>query len=61
MDNAMVMKICYSREGRSNQIGRIGLVVATFSTYSVKKFSAKGEVGNKVDCEDCYPPFETLR
>ena len=45
MDDAVIVEVSYRGEGGSDQVCGVGLVVAAFSTYSIKEFSAEGEVG----------------
>ena len=49
MYDSVVVEIGNSGEGCSNQIGSIRLVVITFTTDTVKEFTAKGKVSYKVD------------
>ena len=55
MDNAVIVEVCDSGEGGTDELCGVELVVAAFSTYSVEELSAKGKVGNKV-----YYKFSTL-
>lgn len=48
MNDAVVMKVGYSREGGAYEVCSVGLVVAALATYSIKELSAKGEVRNEV-------------
>lgn len=42
VNDAVVVKVGYSREGSAYEICSVGLVVASLATYSIKKLSAKG-------------------
>lgn len=44
----MVMKIGYRREGRSDEICSVGLVVAAFSTDPIEQLAAQSEVCDQI-------------
>ena len=44
----MVVEVSYGGEGCSDEVCSIGLVVASFSTYSIEKFASEREVCDKV-------------
>ncbi len=45
----MVVEVGDGGEGGANKISGVGFVVAAFTAYSVEKFAAEGQVGNKID------------
>ena len=49
MDDAMVVQVCYSAEGGSDQVCGIGFVVTAFPAYTVEEFAAESEVCDEVD------------
>lgn len=42
VNDAVVVKVGYSREGGAYEVCSVGLVVASLATYSIKELSAKG-------------------
>ena len=46
MNNPMVMEVGDSGESCADEVCSVGFVVASFSTYSIKQFTAESEVGN---------------
>lgn len=42
VNDAVVVKVGYSREGGAYEVCSVGLVVAALATYSIKELSAKG-------------------
>lgn len=42
VNDAMVVKVSYGREGCAYELCSIGLVIAPLATYSIKELSAKG-------------------
>lgn len=48
---AVIVKICDSGEGCSNQIGSVRLVVVAFSTDAIEQLSSKCEIGYEVNCK----------
>lgn len=48
MNDAVVVKVGYSREGGAYEVCSVGLIVAALATYSIKELSAKGEVRDEV-------------
>jgi hypothetical protein len=49
MYDTVVVEVGDSGEGRSNQIGGIGLVVVAFSTDAIEKLSSEREVSYEVN------------
>jgi hypothetical protein len=50
MHNAMIMQISHRGQDRTNEVGRIGLVVAAFTTDAVKELSTQSKFGDEVYC-----------
>lgn len=61
MHNAMVVQVCYGRQGGADQLGRIRLKVAALATYAIEQFAAQRKVGNEVDCSPARELVPVLR
>ena len=49
MYDAVVVEVCDGRQGGTDEIGGIALVVGTLATDTVEQLSAEGQVGDQVE------------
>ena len=51
MYNAMIVKICHSRECRAYEVCSVRFVVAAFTADAIEKFSPKSKIGDEIHLE----------